>query len=256
MWYPIQSYFKFLWESTNRHGVHSPFVYDLVTKCFNDKTKHPQYQRLNGYRGKVLQCEDKIHVTDLGTGSRVFLSQHRPVSRIAKYAGITKKRQRLLFRLVRYFQPNRILELGTSLGLSTIAMALGNEDGKVISIEGCPETAKKASEFFNFFDLKNIELQQCAFKSYLDNSNVSYDLVFIDGDHNFENTLYYFNKLLSRVTNNSILIFDDIYWSPDMTKAWNEICNHPGVTASIDIYYWGIVFFRQEQQKEHFIIRM
>ena len=256
MWYPIQSYFKFLWKSTNRHGVHSPFVYDLVTKCFNDKTKHPQYQQLNGYRDKVSRCEDKIHMTDLGTGSRVFSSEHRPVSKIAEYAGITKKRQRLLFRLVRYFQPDSILELGTSLGIATIAMSLGNEDGKVISIEGCPETAKKASEFFNFFNLKNIELQQCAFKSYFDSSNASYDLVFIDGDHNYENTIYYFNELLSRVTNNSILIFDDIYWSPDMTKAWNEICKHPDVTVSIDIYYWGIVFFRKEQQKEHFIIRM
>ena len=257
MWYQLKSYFKFLLSSTNQHGVHSPFVYDLVTQCFYDKTKYPQYNLLNDFRKKVLKSNNIIEVTDFGEGSRVFTSNKRQLSKIAKYAGISKSRQKLLFRLVHYFKPNNILELGTSVGLSTVALSLGNESGKVITVEGCEQTAKKAQHFFDVFKLKNIELHQNTFESYFSENTLEMcDLVFIDGNHNKEQTLQYFNELLKKVNNNTVLIFDDIYWSNSMTEAWQQICRHPKVTVSIDTFHWGIVFFRVEQQKEHFIIRM
>ena len=250
MWYQIKSYIKFLWKSTNRHGIHSPFVYDLVTKCFNDNIKYQQYDRLNEFRRMALQSKNNIHVKDFGAGSRVFTSNIRPISKIARHTGISQKRQKLLFRLIKYFEPETILELGTSLGIATIAMSLGNRSGKVISVEGCPNTLKTANEFFEVFDLTNIVPQECTFDSYFRNSNNdSYDLVYIDGNHDYTNTMQYFNKLLKKVTNNSILIFDDIYWSPSMTRAWQDICSHPDVRVSIDIFYWGIVFLGANRKK-------
>lgn len=257
MLYQLKSYFKFLLASTNQHGVHSPFVYDLVTQCFYDKTKYPQYNLLKNFRKKALESNNIIEVTDFGEGSRVFSSDKRQISEIAKYAGISKPRQKLLFRLVHYFKPKNILELGTSVGLATAALSLGNESGKVISIEGCAHTAKAAQSFFDVFQLKNIELHQNTFETYFSENTLDMcDLVFIDGNHNKEHTLQYFNELLKKVTNNTVLIFDDIYWSNSMTEAWQQICLHPKVTVSIDTFHWGMVFFRVEQQKEHFIIRM
>ena len=121
----IKSYLNFLYHSKNEHGVHSPFVFNLVTKCFYDTQNYPEYSILKNYRKALLQNKNTIKVTDFGAGSRIFKSNTRQMAKIAKTAGITSKRAELLFRIVRYFQPNSILEIGTSLGLATSALSLG-----------------------------------------------------------------------------------------------------------------------------------
>ncbi len=257
MYYQIKSYLKFLKKSSNQHGVHSPFVYDLITKCFYDKTRYPEYTNLTAYQKKLLKSSESIEVTDFGQGSRVFTSNQRKVSSIAKNSGISFKRQRLLFRLVRYFNSENILELGTSLGLATAATALGNPLAQVKTIEGCSNTAKMAQSYFNKFQLKNISVHTETFEQFfIENTSEVYDLIYIDGNHNKEKTLNYFEILQKRASNDTVLIFDDIYWSPKMTEAWEAIKMHPKVTVSIDTFYWGFVFFRSEQQKQHFNIRL
>src|SRR5689334_14628059 len=148
MLHNIKSYLKFLWDSKNEHGVHSPFVFDLVTKCFYDKKRKPEYSILKNYRNSLLQNKNTIEVTDFGAGSRVFKSNTRQISKIAQTAGITPKRAKLLYRVVHYFQPSVILEIGTSLGLATSALSLGNPEGKTITLEGCPQTAATARKQF------------------------------------------------------------------------------------------------------------
>lgn len=123
----LKSYLKFLWNSKNEHGVHSPFVFSLVTKCFYDKKKYAEYSILKNYRKSLLENYNTIEVTDFGAGSRVFKSNTRAINQIAKNAGISKKRAELLFRITNYFQPSTILEIGTSLGLATSALSLGNK---------------------------------------------------------------------------------------------------------------------------------
>ena len=152
MYYQIKSYLLFLYKSKNEHGVHSPFVYDLITKCFYDKTEYSAYSALQKYREDVVSSKKIIEITDFGEGSRVFKTNKRRIASIAKQAGITKKRQRLLFKIIRYFNPSSSLELGTSLGLATSAIALGNPSGKVTSVEGCQNTAKVANSFLQDID--------------------------------------------------------------------------------------------------------
>jgi predicted O-methyltransferase YrrM len=237
--------------------VHSPFVYDLITLCFHDQTKYPDYFTLNTFRKKLYSSQEEIEIADFGAGSRVFKSNKRKIAAIAKNSGISSKRQKLLYRLVCYFKPERILELGTSLGLATAALSLGNTSARVQTVEGCPNTAAKAQTHFDGFNLKNIQLQTKLFDEFLsENSAETYDLCYIDGNHNKEKTLDYFELLLKQVANDTLFIFDDIYWSQQMTEAWQEIIRHPKVTVSIDTFYWGFVFFRSEQQKEHFKIRL
>lgn len=257
MWYPIKSYIKFLLKSKNQHGIHSPFVYELITKCFYDKQEYPVYSELENFRNQVFQNTNEIEITDFGAGSRVFKSNKRKVSVIAKNAGITIKRQQLLFRLVNYFNSENILELGTSLGLGTAAISLANPSAKITTIEGCPNTSKIAQRYFDEFNLKNINLHFETFEEFF-NKNPSdiYDLIYVDGNHKKENTLQYFKILLEQINNNSVIIFDDIYWSSTMTEAWQQIIQHPKVTVSIDTFYWGFVFFRKEQEKQHFTIRL
>lgn len=257
MIYQIKSYFQFLLKSSNQHGIHSPFVYNLITKCFYKKTKFPEYSTLKSLRKNLLKDNSTIDITDFGQGSRVFKTNTRKVSAIAKNAGITPKRQRLLFRLTNYLESETILELGTSLGMATAAMALGNKDSEIITIEGCPNIALKATQVFNDFKLQNIELLNQTFEDFFSETKMeAFDLVFIDGNHNKKKTLEYFNILLDYAHNDSVFIFDDIYWSPEMTKAWHEIIQHSKITVSIDTFYWGLVFFRKEQPKQHFHIRL
>ena len=245
--------------SKNKHGVHSPFVYDLVTKCFNDKTKYPEYQILKSYRKTLQRDPSHIEMRDFGQGSRVFKGTARKVSAVTKTAGMRKKRQKLLFRLGYYFLSENILEFGTSLGLGTIALSLSNKYAFVNTVEGCPNTSKKAAQYFDKFHLKNIQIHQETFREFLldsKNADQKYDLVLIDGDHNGERTVEYFNALLDKVHNDSLIIFDDIYWSKDMTMAWQKIIANKKVTVSIDTFQWGMVFFRKEQPKQHFLIRI
>jgi predicted O-methyltransferase YrrM len=255
----IKSYIKFLFHSKNEHGVHSPFVFDLVTKCFYDNTKYSEYELLKSYRKSLLENKNTIEVTDFGAGSRVFKSNVRAISKIAQTAGITPKNAELLFRIVRYFQPKSILEIGTSLGLATSALSLANENTKIITLEGCPNTMNQCAiqlqdKNSNF---QNIEFINTEFSSYLKTiptQPITHQLIYFDGNHSKKATLDYFEALLPTISNDSVWIFDDIHWSADMEEAWEIIKNHPKVSVTIDTFQWGIVFFRAEQEKEHFII--
>lgn len=258
MLYIVKSYIKFLWKSKNEYSVHSPFVFDLMTKCVYDKTKFPEYEILKNYRKSLLENPEIIDVTDFGAGSRVFKSNKRKVSAIAKTAGISAKRAELLFRLVNYFKPQNILEIGTSLGLATSALWSGNPESRITTLEGCPETANVANANFDKFELGNINLIVTEFEDYLQNRllpSAFYNLVYFDGNHQKDATLNYFNLLLPTITNDTVWIFDDIHWLPEMEEAWEIIKKNPKVTVSIDTFQWGLVFFRKEQQKEHFVLR-
>ena len=255
MWYSIISYFKFILSSTNQHGVHSPFVYDLVTKCFYDQTIYHAYSKLSNYRAHLLRNDSLVNVTDLGPGSRKTKTKQRQISEIAKTSGTTLRRCKLLFRLTQYLKPNHILELGTSLGIATNALALGNPKAKITSIEGCPNIST-----FTKQQLKNHTnttiLTDDFNKHFQILKSQSFDLIFFDGNHTKEATIDYFNQLLPTAHNDSVFVFDDIYWSRGMTEAWEQIKKHPQVTVTIDTYFWGFVFFRKEQVKEHFKIRV
>ena len=262
MFFQIKSYLQFLWHSKNEHAVHSPFVFNLLTKCFYDKKSKPEYAILKKYRNSLLANNNTIEVNDFGAGSKVFKSNTRVISKIAKTAGISPKRAELLFRITNYFQPDTILEIGTSLGLATSALSLGSRSvgmkAKIITLEGCPETAKQAQLQFQKFNFNTIRSEITEFSTYLQNCTLNtehFSLIYFDGNHSKKATLDYFEVLLPTITNETVWIFDDIHWSPEMEEAWKIIKNHPKVTVTIDTFQWGLVFFRREQPKEHFVIR-
>ena len=255
--YQIIQYFKFLLKSTNEHGVHSPFVYDLITKCFYNKKNYPDYKTIIDYKAALLKNNNLIQVTDLGAGSQVMKQEKRSISKMAKNAGSTNKRAKLLYRLSNYFEPENGLELGTSLGIATAALHLGSPEAKITTIEGCPNISAFSKSNFEVFKLKNIEVITGDFNVEIEQLKTnSYDLVFFDGNHKKQATLDYFEALLETAHNDSVFIFDDIYWSKDMTEAWETIKKHPKVKVTVDTFFWGLVFFRKEQVREDFIIRV
>ncbi|OIQ30649.1 MAG: methyltransferase [Bacteroidetes bacterium MedPE-SWsnd-G2] len=257
MWFQISSYFKFLFGSSNQHGIHSPFVYDLITKCFYDAKSYPEYKQIKNYRSQLLQNNTTLEIEDFGSGSRVFSSNKRPIKAIARNSGSTLKRSKLLFRLCRYFNFETGIELGTSLGISSHAVALGAPKIKLTSIEGCPNIASFTANNLKSNGISNVSILNDTFSRAIPKLNATtLDFVFFDGHHGKEATLQYFEALLPKAHNNTVFLFDDIRWSEDMFEAWQTISQHPEVTVSIDALKWGFVFFRREQPKQHFTIRV
>ncbi len=255
--YQIISYIKFLLRATNQHGVHSPFIYDFVTKCLYNKTSFSAYNIISKYRADLLKSNTILDVFDLGEGSKTLSKHNRKISKMARTSSSSRKNTRLLFRVVHYFNFKTILELGTSLGMATYAMRIANKSSKITTIEGCPNTSDFTKSKFETLDLKNTSFIKGDFTAIIPTlQDHNYDFIFFDGHHNKAATIQYFESLLPKANNNTIFVFDDIYWSKGMTEAWEYIKNHNSVTVTVDCFYLGFVFFRKEQVKEHFKIRV
>ncbi len=241
------------------HGIHSPFVFDFIENVLNDKRDFYAYTTVEYVRSSLLKDERILEVEDYGAGSVSGNRKKRSVSSIAKTAAKSKKLGQLLFRIAGYYKPNLVVELGTSLGLSTAYLGLGNLSAKVITCEGAPAIAAVARENFNWLGIPNIEIVNGNFDKTLAavlKNTEAVDLVFIDGNHRRVPTLQYFEQLLPKISNTGILIFDDIHWSKEMEEAWEEIKSHPAVMLTIDLFFIGVVFFNPGfKVKQHFVIR-
>jgi predicted O-methyltransferase YrrM len=241
------------------HGTHSPFVFHFIKNVLNNKQNFPEYKSAEDQREKLLADSTLLTIEDFGAGSTISKSNQRTVASIAKNAAKPKKFGQLLFRMVKEYQPQTILELGTSLGVTTSYLSLAKPDAKIITLEGSSAVADKAKQNFRSLHLHNISLIEGNFDETLATviSGLStVDFCFIDGNHRREPTERYFQQLLTKTTNDSILIFDDIHWSREMEDAWQSIKTHPSVTCSIDLFFIGIILFRKEFfEKQDFIIR-
>ncbi len=261
-------YLRYYFSASNSkgHGMHSPFVFEFVSKVLNDKTNYPAYSRVENLRQQLLKDQTLLVVEDFGAGSVVDKSNHRSIASIAKNAAKPAKFGQLLYRMVRHYQPKNILELGTSLGITTSYLSLAKPDAIITTMEGAASVAEIARQNFKTLQLlqaspfgQNVAVQEGNFDQTL--SSViselsSIDLAFIDGNHRREPTERYFNQLMPITHNDSILIFDDIHWSSEMEQAWETIQQHPAVRCTIDLFFVGIVLFRQEfKEKQHFKIR-
>ena len=254
----ISDYLKHRLTAKSRHGTHSPFVYKLTDEVIYDFKSKNDYKSIEEQRKKLFNDDSLVTVTDLGAGSHLNKNRTKKVSQIAKNALKSPALAQLIYRLAKDTNPKSVIELGTCLGITTAYLSKACPKAEVITIEGCPETAKVAYSNFKELDLGNVELQVGNFDVLLPEviaQAEKLDFVYIDGNHRKEATLNYFNWCLPKIHENSLLIFDDIYWSKGMKEAWQEIKNHPEVVVTIDLFWIGLVYFRKGQAKEHFKIK-
>jgi len=268
-----QKYLQYYLTASNGkgHGIHSPFVFDFVRRVLNDAGDYPEYVLIGNLRRQLKKDRTRLEIEDMGAGSALNATRQRSIGDLAKHAAKPAKLGQLLFRIARYYRPGTILELGTSLGLSTAYLAGGGapakgrrtEDavggGRVFTIEGAPAVAAVAERNFRSLGLGNIDLTVGNFDDVLEGTLGRagvVDLAFVDGNHRLEPTLRYFNSLMRRTSPSSVLIFDDIHWSPEMEAAWESIKQDSRVYLTIDLFFIGLVFFRDEfKVKQDFIIR-
>lgn len=253
-------YLAYLVKAKTAHGIHSPFVYQFITEVLYDKQRYPEYKLVKNTLDAYRRSKKLIEVSDFGAsaGKNRFMTRFRRVGDLARSSVVPSGIGELLYRMVRHYKPEFILELGTSLGISTMYLSLASPKTKLTTIEGCAVTAEIAQRNFSDHELNNIDLQVGEFSSMLDRTIAKMpriDFAFIDGNHRKEPTLRYFKTCLDKSHNDTILVFDDIYWSKGMEQAWKHIKAHPRVTASIDLFRIGIVFLRKELSKQDFVLK-
>jgi len=257
----VKKYLSYWLNASNKngHGVHSPFVFDFIIHVLNDRKKEPCFEAIESVRLSLKSNHDFIEVEDFGAGSSVIKSNQRKISRIANSSLKSPKYAQLLHRMVKYFRPKNILELGTSFGITSAYLAKGNPEAQLYTFEGAASISKIAENNFKKLGIKNVELINGDFGKTLPpffEKNIPIDFAFIDGNHREKPTIEYFNTILSHCNEHSILVFDDIHWSAEMENAWDFIKNNQSVTMSVDLFFIGIVFFRKDfKEKQHFTIQ-
>lgn len=249
------NYLFYFFTAGNKHSVHSPFVYDLVTKVINARRTKPEYHTFELLRSKMLRSNADVQITPIGAS---FFEGKKKLRDVVKASAKSAKYAELLERLCAYFNPEFAIEIGSSVGISTMYQAAGIQQGVLFSLEGNHDSLKIAKHNLEKAELPHVQWREGLFSDTLPallNDLPRVDYVFFDGNHQMESTLQYFEWCLQKAHTGTVFVFDDIRWSDDMLLAWNKIKNHPLVTVSVDLYAMGIVFFRTGQEKEHFTIR-
>jgi predicted O-methyltransferase YrrM len=256
-----KKYLKYYITASNGkgHGIHSPFVFEFVKFIKNDRRLYAAYADIEQARKRLLKENTEIEVEDFGAGSGIIKTKMRKVSAIASSSLKPKKFSQLLHRMVQYYGSEKVLELGTSFGITTSYLAAAANHPQVTTMEGSKNIAAIAKQNFTDLHLDNIQLIQGDFSKTLApflQENKKIDFAFLDGNHRKIPTLEYFEQILTSSHDETIFIFDDIHWSSEMEEAWEIIKRHPAVTLTIDLFFIGIVLLRKDfKEKQHFTIR-
>jgi predicted O-methyltransferase YrrM len=243
-------YLRHLFLSTaNGHGVHSPFAFSLCEEVFYNGNSHYAFEQLNKIRRRLENDNRFIDTGNFGAGSRTAKGRTRKISDIARRGTSSRRQSEILYRLANFLGCKECIELGTSLGLNALYIALAGKNTKVTSIEGSGALAEIASGLAKSCLATNLNIINGTFEEHLPRllgETMQLDLFYVDGNHTREATLGYFRIAIEKAHPGSVFVFDDVYWSRGMAEAWKEIRAHPSVKLTIDTFHSGYVFFRDE----------
>lgn len=255
----ILDFLLFRAKANNRHGIHSPFVYELYGEVLNTSKNYYCFGPIESLRAAYLIHKGRIPNIDYGAGAAESRSNEIAISTIANKSLQKPQSAALLFKMIDFFQSKTIIELGTSLGITTCYLAMANKKANVYSIEGNPHISAIAESCIKRLNIKNAKLLVGKIEDRLPElltTLPTVDFVLFDANHQYKPTMAYFEQCLRKSNEFSVFVFDDIYWSNEMKAAWQAIIKHPAVTLSIDCYDFGLIFFRKGRAKEHFMLKI
>lgn len=253
--FEAKEYMAWRLKAHGKAGVQAPFLFRLCNEVLTPKNRVPAGAAFEAVRQALLADHREIRVTDLGAGAKTESSNVRKISYVARTSAKPRKWAEVLHKLAAEFKPAVIIELGTSLGISGMYLASAIPQGKLLTLEGCPQIAALARENFERAGIRNAEIITGSFDETLPRmleTLPQVDFAYVDGNHTEEGTLRYFSWLKHKAGPNTVLIFDDIHWSEGMKNAWRSICADPSVTVSLDLFRLGVVFFNPGLSKQHF----
>lgn len=248
------SYLHYRFFAPHRKGrdVHSPFMYEMVREVFSRQKPDELAKNISDWH-KTIGNEGYILATDTPEGEDM---KKENVQVLKKRISVRPGYGLVLYRLSKKYRPSAIVELGTGLGISTAYLAAGNPEATVYTVEGNRlrhEFAKRAlGERFQ----DRVRCIHADFDDWLQNfENPGHPLlVYIDGNHSYDSTLRYFLHFARFAREDTIMIFDDIHWSPGMEKAWKDILRWPEVSLSVNIFFMGVVLFRKGIARQDFLV--
>tara|TARA_B110000285_G_scaffold235061_1_gene314501 strand:+ start:1815 stop:2489 length:675 start_codon:yes stop_codon:yes gene_type:complete len=214
---------------------------------------------IEGRRKHLKKDTTSIQRVDFGAGSQ---GASQTVSDIARRSLKRTKHAAALGNLAQSMQAEHILELGTSLGLTTAYLATGAH--AVTTCEGDPAIAKLAREQWNTLGLTNIAISEGPFaetipvliEEWRAKNHPGFDLIFIDGHHIGSALIAYVKELKPWLRPRGVLVCDDIHWSSDMEQAWGQLIEDAHWTQAVDFYEWGMLTANPDLTKEIRSIRL
>lgn len=247
-------YIKYKLICKGKYSIHSPFVYDFVSKCLSQLYNKEDKILIACLNEKLKTDQSAIEFKDFGAGSKKLKST-RKVNEIHKSASSKGVYSKLLYQLNAFYKFDNALEMGTSLGVGTLNLHLGNTNCKITTIDASKETQKIAEK--NLRNYSNLKFVNLTFLDFFKSAeNIKFDFVFIDGHHDGEALLNYMKTLKNFTHNDTIFLIDDIRWSRGMKKAWNDLVSSSDYHLSLDLFRMGILIKRPQQEKEHFVIKI
>jgi len=255
--------------NTGGEGIHSPYLFYLVRFLMYDTNAYYSWHAIERRRQEMLRTSLRVSVQDFGTGR--MKTSERLVRDIARTSLKAPKYAQLLFRWLRYMgenkgKPLQIVELGTSLGITTSYLASVHSCNQVLTFEGSARLLEIAQRNWDELELNNIEAIPGNIDDTLSDTlytrarcarNAPYqiDMAFLDANHTYDATIRYWETLLLYHKDTSIYVLDDIHHSPEMEKAWRAIQQYPAVTSTMDLYSMGVVFFDPQFIHRHYKLR-
>lgn len=260
--YRLKAFAGFWLKAKTVYQVHSPLAFEWAQAVLEDERRYYAFDDIEALRRQMCASPLTIDVEDYGAADERGASLRRrvPLRQMAERASSSPLQGRWLFRMAQWLRPQHVLELGTGIGVGTAYLAAGmGRQARLVSLEGCPTCAQVAEAHLDMLYLSDRVRIQCGpFAQTLPQvlgELGNLDLVFFDGHHQGAATLAYFEQCLPYAHEQTVFIFDDLYWSADMTEAWRRIQAHPRVTLTIDGFELGFVFFNPAiQEKQHLLL--
>jgi hypothetical protein len=253
----VKAFINHWLDSVEEHSLHSPFFFDFYDKVVRG-TSEEDFSHLEAARAKLLQNQGIVKIEDLGSGSRTKTLQQteRKIADIAATSFTPAQVAEVYFRTCQYTEVHNVVELGTSMGLTSLYLS-ELPDCKVHTFEGSHALANIALTNFEYFDRKNIHLVEgdigVTLPRFLQDNLAKIGFALVDANHRYAPTLQYFEWLMKRFNEKSVMVIDDIHHSPEMEKAWDELKKHYLVYGSVDLFRCGILFFEPGLNRQHFV---
>ena len=251
----IHAYVSHWLNEVNQHSIHSPFFYDFYNKVIKGKSDLTKFIDVEKLRDSLLHNSTEVIVNDLGAGSKILKKETQTLEDIAATCLNSEEFTLLFNRIIHYIDAKRLVELGTSLGITTLYLAK-KKDCHVTTFEGNHSLINVALTNFEYLDVRNIDLVEGNIDNTLSDflqNPTKLDFVLMDANHQYEPTIRYFNLLTRRIADKGIIVVDDIHWSPDMQRAWQVLRNHELVYGSVDLFRCGLLFFDPTMNKQHYV---